>query len=280
MQISLVDWGSDMRDYASISPQFWIGKTGKSLRGDLHAQVLAMYLMTCPHSNMIGVFHCPILYMAHETGMGLEGASKGLESLINAGFCEYDEDSEMVFVVRMAAFQVGERLKRTDNKVQGIRKAYENIAEPRMKSRFFEVYASAYYLNDDEENAAKVEPLGSPLEAPPKQLTGTGTGTGTINTPSAADRRFDSFWEAYPKKVGKDAARKSFDKRRVDDTLLASMVGAIEAQRASDLWVKDGGQFIPNPATWLNQGRWQDEVAGGASAASGVCMSPQFAGGL
>ena len=73
--------------------------------------------------------------------------------------------------------------------------------------------------------------------------------------------RFDRFWEAYPSKVGKDAARKAFEKRKPDASLLSAMVAAIEVQAASEKWTKDGGQFIPNPATWLNQGRWQDEDA-------------------
>lgn len=70
---------------------------------------------------------------------------------------------------------------------------------------------------------------------------------------------FDRFWAAYPKKVGKDAAAKAFAKRKPNDDLLAAMLAAVERQRTSPAWTKDGGQFIPNPATWLNQGRWQDE---------------------
>lgn len=65
-----------MRDYAQVCPQFWLGKTGKKLRGDAEAQLVALYLITSPHANMIGVFHCPMMYIAHETGMSLEGASK------------------------------------------------------------------------------------------------------------------------------------------------------------------------------------------------------------
>jgi hypothetical protein len=69
-----------MRDFGKVNPQFWIGSTGKRLRGNPEAQLVALYLMTCPHANMIGVFHCPILYISHETGLPLEGASKGLRS--------------------------------------------------------------------------------------------------------------------------------------------------------------------------------------------------------
>jgi hypothetical protein len=75
------------------------------------------------------------------------------------------------------------------------------------------------------------------------------------------EARFENFWAAYPKKVGKDDARRSFAKRKPSQALLDSMLEAIELQRVSPQWSRDGGQFIPNPATWLNQGRWQDEVA-------------------
>lgn len=85
--------------------------------------------------------------------------------------------------------------------------------------------------------------------------------TNTPKAPKGADVRFDAFWRAYPNRVGKDAARAAFDKRKVDDDLLALMISAIAAQSKSEKWIKDGGQFIPNPATWLNQGRWMDDTS-------------------
>jgi hypothetical protein len=81
-----------------------------------------------------------------------------------------------------------------------------------------------------------------------------------------ASRRFDAFWSAYPNKVGKDAAIKAFEKRNPDDALTEQMIATIAVQRGSPKWTKDGGEYIPNPATWLNQGRWMDEVVGGDPA--------------
>jgi len=81
---------------------------------------------------------------------------------------------------------------------------------------------------------------------------------------------FNKFWQAYPSKVGKDAARKAFEKRKVDTDLLASMIQAIEKQSQSAGWLKDGGQFIPHPATWLNAGRWMDEGTGALSGSSDI----------
>ncbi len=74
------------------------------------------------------------------------------------------------------------------------------------------------------------------------------------------DDRFNRFWAAYPKRVGKTAARKAFAKIKPDDQMMDVILEAVEFQGNSDQWKRDGGQYIPNPATWLNQGRWEDEL--------------------
>lgn len=70
---------------------------------------------------------------------------------------------------------------------------------------------------------------------------------------------FLKFWEAYPRKEGKGKAFVEFDKIKVNESLLAEMLAAIEVQKKSDQWKKDKGQFIPHPSTWLYQRRWEDQ---------------------
>ena len=78
---------------------------------------------------------------------------------------------------------------------------------------------------------------------------------------SSLDSEFEQFWNCYPRKVGKKAASKAFrnafqnaqDRPRIDDLL-----AAIHRAKGSPQWAKDGGQFIPHPATWLNRGQWAD----------------------
>jgi hypothetical protein len=83
------------------------------------------------------------------------------------------------------------------------------------------------------------------------------------------DLAFDQFWNVYPKKVGKTDARKAFAKVEMPVEIL---INAVQKQKASAQWTKDGGQFIPNPSTWLNQGRWEDElpVAGNSGVPKGA----------
>ena len=85
---------------------------------------------------------------------------------------------------------------------------------------------------------------------------------------------FDRFWSEYPKKVGKIAAKKAFE-RAIRKTTLDTLLTAIRRQKCGSQWSKDNGQYIPNPATWLNQGRWEDEVEPIASAHEQQPYSPR-----
>lgn len=71
---------------------------------------------------------------------------------------------------------------------------------------------------------------------------------------------FDLFWSVYPRKIGKGAAELAWKKCKPDSTLQARIIQAVKAQCKSEQWKRDGGQFIPHPATWLNGKRWEDEV--------------------
>lgn len=84
---------------------------------------------------------------------------------------------------------------------------------------------------------------------------------------------FDVFWKAYPSKVGKDAARKAFAKRKFDEKTFAQVLQSLELQKVSERWTKDNGQYIPNPATWLNQGRWEDEAPGSTPGSANAAFA-------
>lgn len=248
-----------MRDYGKVSPQFWIGETGKQLRGDANAQVLALYLMTCPHSTMTGVFHCPILYMAHETGMGVEGATKALARLSEVGFCQYDEPSETVFVVRMAAYQIGESLKPNDNRVAGLRKELDRMPETRAKSAFLAVYGVAFGLIEPGKKTrgskAPLKPLRS-QEQEQEQEQDRNISSGKPD-PQPCQTGFVRFWSAWPKsdrKVAKAECEKRWRSRGLEADA-DRIVAHVEAMSRSKQW-RDG--FEPAPLTFLNQRRWED----------------------
>lgn len=88
------------------------------------------------------------------------------------------------------------------------------------------------------------------------------------NSPSAKERvakkkvsteGFDEFWEQYPRKEAKAKAIEAWNRLQPDQTIRAAILGALSRQKISGQWLRDGGRFIPLPATYLNGNRWEDE---------------------
>ncbi|HZX79898.1 MAG TPA: hypothetical protein VFE72_02955 [Lysobacter sp.] len=93
------------------------------------------------------------------------------------------------------------------------------------------------------------------VPAPPKRARGKPTG----------DELFDRFWEAYPRKEGKQDAVKAWnalcrDTKPTDWPALAErVIGVVQVRSADDAqWLRDNGAFVPHPATFINGGRWED----------------------
>lgn len=88
------------------------------------------------------------------------------------------------------------------------------------------------------------------------------------------EETFDQFWKAYPKKVGKEAARKAWKKLKKPRETLEKILQSLDWQQESEQWAKEHGQYIPNPATYLNQGRWMDEKPMSGSGPPGAVIRP------
>jgi hypothetical protein len=75
--------------------------------------------------------------------------------------------------------------------------------------------------------------------------------------PSSDDESgFEKFWESYPRKTGKGAARNAWAKAKLPEIDL--ILSALHKAKKSPDWLKERGAYIPHPATWLNQCRWED----------------------
>lgn len=69
---------------------------------------------------------------------------------------------------------------------------------------------------------------------------------------------FDAFWQAYPRKIAKPEALKAW--ARIDPANYQRVTESLARHRLCEQWTKDNGQFIPHPATWLNQRRFEDDL--------------------
>lgn len=142
-------------------PQFWTGKTGKEIRGDKCAQIVAFYLFTCPNANMIGLFYLPIPTLCHETGLTSQEVQKGLRRLNEVHYCVYDEISEHIWVEGMAAHQIGENLNFKDHKVKGVANELIKYVNSPFFNDFLDRYEKDFHINRNDFPEVPRKPLRS-----------------------------------------------------------------------------------------------------------------------
>jgi len=76
--------------------------------------------------------------------------------------------------------------------------------------------------------------------------------------PAAPDEQFEIFWRAYPRKKDKGDARRAWEQTKTIRPLTADLVKAVIVQKSSVDWTKEGGRYVPYPASWLRGERWED----------------------
>lgn len=83
----------------------------------------------------------------------------------------------------------------------------------------------------------------------------------TSKSKNGYSQDFENFWSCYPRRVGKGPASKAFERAKkagLPDHLTVAII--IEKHKKGAAWLDDNGKYIPHPATWLNQRRWEDDV--------------------
>ena len=135
-----------MRDYSKVSPAFWTRGSGKKLRGNAAAQVVALYLATCPSSNMVGLYYVPLVTVAHETGLSVEAATEALAATAKAGFAFFDTENEIAWVPNMAEYQIGEQLKAGDKRRGMVLAQLDQAGDHPFVLEFWAKYQGPYAL--------------------------------------------------------------------------------------------------------------------------------------
>lgn len=261
-----------MRDYSKVSPQFWIGTTGKKLRAKgTSSQLVAMYLMTCPHANMLGLYYLPKIYISHECGLTIEEASMGLAGAIEADFCRYDDDSEMVWVPEMAAYQIAASLSSGDKRCLGVQNEYNGLPANPYLGPFFDKYGVAFNMTKKRHFRDEVP---SPLQAPPKRLASQEQeqeqeqeqkqeqehaqeqGTKPVSACEERHEDFEELWAAYPKRPGASKADslKAWKARIKAGATATEILDGVWRYAAYVAASRTEHRFIKQPQTFLGNG--------------------------
>ena len=168
-----------MRPYATVVPTFWASFRSRVIKecgADAQAVLLlALYGITSPGSNMLGLYYLPLPIIAHETGLTLHQVTTGLEHLKRLEFCEYDTERELIWVRKMAKFQIGEALSAGDKRCAMVRKEIARLGENELTQQFIGTYSHNYHLSNAPSMPLK-SPIAKTTNAPSKGLPRTTEG--------------------------------------------------------------------------------------------------------
>lgn len=151
-----------------VRSQFWSGTTGKAITiAGKDPRILATYLLTCEHANMLGLYRLPVLYIAEETGLKRKEVLAALENLKAIGFAHYDDGAEFVWVLEMARFQLdllpGEPIKEGDKRKQAVARLYKQLPTNPFLGPFYDRYAEVLTLPLRRDFLTETKPQACPL---------------------------------------------------------------------------------------------------------------------
>jgi hypothetical protein len=118
----------------------------------------------------------------------------------------------------------------------------------------FDTHPSEYRFQEQEQEQEQEH-------SPPKPPQGGGGA-------SADGESFEKFWQVYPRREAKEAARRAWRKLAPTPELQEVILAAIERQKQSEQWQREVRRYVPLPGKWLNERRWEDETGQTATAPS------------
>ncbi|WP_263082117.1 hypothetical protein [Endozoicomonas sp. Mp262] len=116
-----------MKPFGKVESRFWESPDICSLSEQ--AKLLALYLLTCKHGNMLGVFRLPRGYIAGDLGWDSETVSRTLHELITNGFISVRKDSDYVCINRFIKHNDTTNKEQLQARIQDLKRLPEQVPD-------------------------------------------------------------------------------------------------------------------------------------------------------
>lgn len=243
-----------MATYFRICPRIWYEPWDTDMR------YLALYLLTNDRRETEGLYRITKRAMLADLQWSANRFSRAWDALLEAGFMDYDDEANVVFIRNALKYQQPENPNQRKHAVA--------VVEQLPQTHLFNdlLYAAERYSKPLAKVLVEAFPNGSGTLAEPL-ANRSETVTETVAKPPAPAPTpeehaseepfgFADFYKVYPRKQGKAAAVRAFEKL----TMQARDLATTAARRMGQQQKRSGYdlKFIPYPATWLNQRRWEE----------------------
>lgn len=262
------------RDYGRIHTNFWNSADIRPLSDA--GKLLAAYLLTSPHSNIIGAYLAPDSYIADDMAWPVETVTRTLQELIAKGFCQRFGDKRHIVVRRYLAWNGIENgnvlkaaFKQADalpddpalfHVVKGLEPYAKHFGDT--SERVWQTLRERLpepFRNMDMEPKPNPEMEQTPA---PKQLASSSkpnlpksTKPPRTGPEPTASSDFQAFYDLYPKKKNRKQAEVAFP-RALKRASLAKILAGVE-RYAAERHGQDE-RYTKHAATWLNNDCWND----------------------
>ena len=227
--------------FALIEAEF--GLTGFAVVVKLFQRIYGRCGYYCEFTNEVA------LLFGREVGLGGNAVSEIVSAAIRRGIFNKELFEKYHILtsegIQKRYFEAVSRRKKVEVKKQYL---LVNCAELLKNADISEENADIYGKNDNISVQSKEE---KSKEEYSKEEETTG---------GEQQTDFESFWNAYPKKISRQTALKAWKKLSPDNELVKVILDSLEKQKRQPQWTKDNGQYIPYPASWLEGRRWEDEL--------------------
>jgi hypothetical protein len=255
----------DMREYGQVQVAFWTHPDIQGLSDQ--AKVLALYLLTCSHSNSLGCYRLPEGYILEDLRWDSKTVSKRFHELENNAFCFRDEKTSWILMPNFLRWNtpqnpnVSKGIERIFDSVPTSFKQYRNLLESLKKfgTRLSEPFRNR--LETVSESYLYKEPEPEP-EPEPKDNVGFSPDDTPI--PKEQGNGFDIFWQEYPPR-GSPPSRENRKQAFLAWTKLAKgkllpgleiILDCLNVSKRKTQW--ENPAYIPMASTWLNKEPWKD----------------------
>jgi len=122
----------------------------------------------------------------------------------------------------------------------------------------FQLFSDLKFIEGWRQSDAKVTPERRRDDAPETEESRVEESRDSKNR--LAQNGFGQFWQAYPRKTARKDAIKAWGQLKPDTDLQEKILDSIAKQKYCAQWLRDNGEAIPYPASFIRGERWNDEV--------------------
>src|SRR6266852_2347732 len=211
----------------------------------------------CSQNTAASLFGCYLEVLAAQTGLSAEEVEAALRELANQKWIV--REGRVVWIRNGLKFDPNTKLSNEKHRL-AVARALQPFGKMPIVAKYRKYYGLEG-LSDGSRRASHIAPQKAredPAQlGPPSPSTSPSPSPNTkASTDAGGDTGFSLFWAAYPMRIGREAALKVWRERRLEPKTQEILAGL---ERTRGYLTREGSRFVPNPATWLAAGRWQDE---------------------